>query len=633
MAAPMGDTIEAASPRLGPHPGSSQLSLRTRLNLLVALCIVPLLALTVGGDYIEYRTVRTAAETQALAQARQFADDVADFLQVELAALQTLALSGDLHSGDLDRFRAKGTAFLALRGAPAGLRVNDQAGSAVFLIGPPGDTPSTATLRRVFEQGQPAVSGYHDAVFDGRPGFCLHMPVTVNGRVAWDLQLTLDLAALAPVMAAQDLPSADALLVADGSGRMLAHHPSVPWLPGTTLPPDLRAALSQAAAGDQTGNRADGTKVRRFFATVPGGYWPDGNWRVVLGIPSSILLAPPYRSVGSALAGSAALLALGLLLAHVVARSIAAPITRLQRLAAAPDSADLRRRSTGLAETDGVAAALLAADASRRDALARLQSLADTLERRVTDEVAAREAAQMEAARAERLRALGQLAGGIAHDVNNVLQTVSLTSQLLVARSGDPVEVGRLARRLVHAAQQGSAITGRLLGFTRVHGPPAARPFDLKPLLDELHDMLATTLGQSVRMSIALPPDLPKVLADRERTETVLINLAINARDAMPHGGSLLITAAVADSEPPVAGRPGRHIEVAVADTGEGMPPEVLARVTEPFFTTKPAGRGTGLGLSLARSFAEQSGGALVIESFPGQGTTVRLRLPSAVPA
>jgi signal transduction histidine kinase len=630
MAAPMGDTIETAPPRLGPHPGPSQLSLRARLNLLVALCVIPLLALTLGGDYVEYRTVRAATEARALAQAREFADDVARLLQAELAALQTLALSADLHTGRLDSFRAKGAAFLALRGAPASLRVNDPTGRAALMIGPPGLPPSAAMLHTLLANGRPVVSGYQEAAFGDRPGFCLHMPVTVNGQVTWDLQITLDLTALRPVMNAQMPPENWGLLIADGTGRTLARRPSVPPLAGALLSPTLRAAMHRAGAGSQSGTRADGMPMRRFFATVPGGDWADGSWQVVLGIPSGILLAPLYRTVGTALLAGAGLLAAGLLLAGVMARGITAPIARLQRLAAAPDEADLRRAPTGLAETDGVADALAAAAAGRRDALARLQTLAETLEHRVGAEVAAREAAQLEAARGERLRALGQLAGGIAHDVNNVLQTVTLTSQLLAARSADPNEVVRLARRLAHAAQQGMAITGRLLGFTRVQRPPAPEPFDLRPLLDELQDMLRTMLGEAVTMAVATPTDLPPVLADRGRMETVLINLAINARDAMPHGGTLRFAAAIADVTPPVAVRPGRHILLEVTDTGTGMPPEVLARVTEPFFTTKAAGRGTGLGLSLAHSFAEQSGGALAIESAPGRGTTVRLWLPAA---
>jgi signal transduction histidine kinase len=310
-----------------------------------------------------------------------------------------------------------------------------------------------------------------------------------------------------------------------------------------------------------------------------------------------------------------------------VARGILGPIERLREAAAASDMGAAPAH-TGLPETDALAARLHEAATARRDARACLQDLAATLEARVVAEVAAREAVQAQAAAGERLRALGRLAGGIAHDFNNVLQTVAAVTHLLGLRRADQAMVERATRLLGNASRHGAAITARLLGFARRDpaGPPV--PLSLRPVLAELREMLAATLGARIQLTTEVAEDLPKVLTDRSMLETVLINLAVNARDAMPQGGTLTFGAALASHLPEGLAQ-GRYVELAVADTGIGMAPELLARVTEPFFTTKPAGKGTGLGLAMAHGFAEQFGGMLKITSEPGMGTTVRLWLPA----
>ena len=369
-------------------------------------------------------------------------------------------------------------------------------------------------------------------------------------------------------------------------------------------------------------------------------------------------------------------------------------------------------------------------------------------EGRLREEIAAREAAQAQLAHARRLEALGQLAGGIAHDFNNVLQAVQGGARLIERRPADPEAVRRLARMVSEAAGRGAAITRRLLAFSR-RGDLRAEAVDPAALLADLHEMFGHTLGAGVEVRVEAQAGLPPLLADKGQLETVLVNLATNARDAMsgeppgstpslqaihreairpaernvegrfvgqsegfaiaqrsvpkggtlgealassekatprgsdvaeggeappcrpsatslrgiaegdearapkgapergeppgstPGGGVLTLSAALkilgrdggvpgADRPLPAALKAGRYLRLAVSDTGSGMPPEVLARVAEPFFTTKPPGKGTGLGLAMAKGFAEQSGGALAIESAPGRGTTVALWLPVA---
>ncbi len=268
-----------------------------------------------------------------------------------------------------------------------------------------------------------------------------------------------------------------------------------------------------------------------------------------------------------------------------------------------------------------------------KDVEAKLRTLTVELEARVRTEVAAREDAQARAAHAQRMQALGQLAGGIAHDFNNILQAVQGAAGLIERRADNPASVRRFARSVAEAAERGAAVTRRLLSFAR-RGDLRAERIDPAGLLDGLRDVLAQTLGTPIAVRVKGAAGLPSVMADRRQLETVLVNLATNARDAMEEGGTLTLAVAAeeiaADRDDPAGLKPGRYVRLAVTDTGTGMDPATLNRAQEPFFTTKPQDKGTGLGLPMAKGFAEQSGGALTIESAPGRGTTVTLWLPVA---
>ncbi|CAH2604344.1 Histidine kinase [Rhodovastum atsumiense] len=270
---------------------------------------------------------------------------------------------------------------------------------------------------------------------------------------------------------------------------------------------------------------------------------------------------------------------------------------------------------------------------ARRQAEAALAGMNRDLERRVAEEVAAREDAQARAAQAQRMQALGQLAGGIAHDFNNILQAVQSGVTLIAHRAENPATVRKFARTVLGAAERGGAITRRLLAFAR-HGDLRAERIDMARLLEGLREVLAQTLGSHIAVCVEVGQGPFLALADRSQLETVLVNLATNGRDAMAEGGRLTLEVAaeaIAADPPHASGlAPGRYVRLRVADTGTGMDLATLQRAPEPFFTTKPQDKGTGLGLPMAKGFAEQSGGALAIESAPGQGTAVTLWLPAA---
>jgi signal transduction histidine kinase/DNA-binding response OmpR family regulator len=256
------------------------------------------------------------------------------------------------------------------------------------------------------------------------------------------------------------------------------------------------------------------------------------------------------------------------------------------------------------------------------------------LEARVAEEVAAREKAQAGLAQAQRMEALGQLAGGIAHDFNNVIQVVQGAAGLIESRPGDAGRAVSLAHRIIEASDRGAAITRRLLAFSR-RGDLRAEPVEVTALLAGTQEILCHTLGTGVTVEVETAPSLPLLFVDKRQLETVLVNLATNARDAMQGMGTLRFHAemeVVEDNRTasaPISLRPGLYVRLSATDSGPGMTPEVLARASEPFFTTKSSGKGTGLGLAMARGFAEQSGGGMAIESTPGYGTVVKLWLPA----
>jgi signal transduction histidine kinase len=241
-----------------------------------------------------------------------------------------------------------------------------------------------------------------------------------------------------------------------------------------------------------------------------------------------------------------------------------------------------------------------------------------------------RREAEEQAAQARKMEAVGQLTSGVAHDFNNLLAAVMGSVELAERRVSDE-RVLRLLNNAHQAAKRGAKLTEQLLAFSR-RQRLEARSTDLNGVLSGMADLLHRTLGGTVAVSTRLAADLWPAMADPNRIELAVLNLAVNARDAMPQGGELQIeTANLAASAPrPAALPPGEFVRLSVTDTGEGMPPEVLARVFEPFFTTKPQGKGTGLGLAQVFGTAKQLGGEVTVDSRVGQGTCVTLYLPRA---
>ena len=225
-------------------------------------------------------------------------------------------------------------------------------------------------------------------------------------------------------------------------------------------------------------------------------------------------------------------------------------------------------------------------------------------------------------AQAQKMETLGQLAGGIAHDFNNMLAVIRGGTQMLRRRliAGDP-EIARIVGHIDQGADRAAGLTTRLLAFSRRRSV-AQEVTDANALVAGMADILRYTLGAGIEVETVLAPDLWPIVVDRNQLENAILNLAVNARDAMPEGGRLSIETANISVD-------GKNaVSISVQDTGRGMTPEVLSRALEPFFTTKGEGRGTGLGLAQVQALVRQSGGSTQIDSAPGAGTTITLRFP-----
>jgi two-component system NtrC family sensor kinase len=264
--------------------------------------------------------------------------------------------------------------------------------------------------------------------------------------------------------------------------------------------------------------------------------------------------------------------------------------------------------------------------------LGTLTSAAQRAARRQRERAEARAEAEAQLAQAGRAATLGLLAAGIAHEVRNLVQAVRSGSRVIERNAGDPAEVRRCAELLGSTAARGGRLVDAMLAFAR-GGSEASGSFEVGHALGAMADLLGRTLGSGWQVRAVVPPGLPPAQGDRPGFEGAVVNLAANARDAMPGGGTVTLSAWIEElaAEDAEAGLgPGRYVVVAVHDDGTGMDEATLARLGEPFFTTKPPGIGTGLGLATVRGFCARAGGTLRVESVPGRGTTAAIWLPAA---
>jgi signal transduction histidine kinase/CheY-like chemotaxis protein len=645
---------DAPPPDDPPARAPGAIGLPTRLLALVLLCLLPVVVVEIGAN-IDLRARRQAElRDLAMRQSELATSDMASLVDgagrlmlalARLPAVRAAAPNCDADLGALKQ-RMPEYAFLAVLGADGRVLCSSSPGA------------SAAGTRMAWAEGVPQSGDVVIGRYTPIPGSAAVLPImqTDSGHT---FVAALDLAWLGRHLAGlwrsrTPLQADSTVAVTDWDGRVLAGYPDRPGWLGKLLPEAVLRLVDAGEPGTAAVRLAD--DEGRLAAYMPTTVPPIGLATIVfVASQSSAAWFDLSGAREIALAAGAALLALGLTML-AARRFFRRPMARLLRAARHWRDGDLGARAdVGQADSDfgGLAADLnqMAAALQRRDAALRqqadmLQAQVDARTRALSEinnrlQVEIADRARTEAAlhQAQKLQAVGQLAGGIAHDFNNMLATILGSLELMERRiqtgalGADPEEVSRqetLIARASQAVQRGAQLTSRLLAFSRRQRLDV-RPTDLNRLIGDLVGLAAGTLGRSITVRTDLAPDPWAALADPSQVEAAILNLCLNARDAMPRGGELLIaTGHDSVTDAAAAGvPPGDYVRVTVSDTGAGMTSDVQARAFEPFFTTKgPAG--TGLGLSQVHRVARQSGGTVRIASAPGAGTTVTLLLRRA---
>jgi signal transduction histidine kinase/CheY-like chemotaxis protein len=520
--------------------------------------------------------------------------DLATFDRQAQHAMQGLSGWVELRSADRLLLSTRPAAENGPPAAPA------SAGSTAL-----GDRPAVGSLER--GEGR----GWRAAVVQ---------PVQRRGQTVAELAVTLVPDELQHIIDEQHLPDGWVATVMDNRGTVVARHPDAARFVGRPAPTAMREQLAAARGGLYHGEALDGQPVVGYYSTSPQG------WTFATAMPEGEFSGRVPAAVFKLVAGGAILLALAAGGALWISRRIAEPVDQLEQMAASMQAREpVGPLNSGLAELDQVGAAMAAAARAMRDSHSEL-------ERQVEEAIARTREAEQRASMNQRVEALGRLTGGVAHDVNNLLGVISNSAYLIERRTEQLPELQAPLAATMRAVEAGRRLTQHLLRFAGRH---ATRPerVDLALALPEMRELLQIVLGKRIAIEVQVAPGTPPIVVDAGELELALINLALNARDALqkpgPEGGHVWLEASnsVEDDIPDLA--PGRFVAITFTDDGHGIDEAVASRVFEPFFTTKPSGRGSGLGLSQVHGFCAEAGGLARIASTPGLGTTVTLLLPA----
>jgi len=597
--------------------------IRTRLLILVLSLLVPaFVAAALAVSYVYREEQKSQIQTVADAT-RAFALLIDYELQRRTAILQTLANSSSLHAADLAAFYT-----FARRTAPDDQTVivlTDLAGRQLLNtrrpLGAPLPTTRASNMGELMQRegnARPLVSDLFTASIARRPDYAIQVPVTIDGKLRYYLAMGVDVAALQPLLERHGFHSDWIVSLVDRRGAVLARSRDPQRFVGQMASPSTVQRINAARNGMAESRTLDEIDVRAFFDTVP-----SSNWKVLVSIPLSDIQRVPLQAAAMLAGLMTALLAAGVLAAHRLARRAIGPIEYLGRSAdGLGQGEELDYQPQGVAEIDSVARRML--EAGRQ-----IRQSQQELKRRVAEAVAATERAQGALLKSQKLEALGRLTGGIAHEFNNLLQTLSTALQLAELANRDS-KVHGLIQTCRKTVQRATALTGQLGSFGRIQ-EARRETVDACVQLRSARQLMSGALRPDIDLQIDCDEPAWPVLVEPLQFDLALLNLAVNARDAMPGGGVLRIEARNRSlTQPPGTLAAGDYVLVTVSDTGSGMTPEVLARALDPFYTTKGQGQGTGLGLPQAYAFAVQSQGLLQIDSAPGKGTRVEIYLPRA---
>jgi signal transduction histidine kinase len=591
-------------------------SIRSRLLLLVMSWALPAMAAGTVIVYLTAQAERTADERALREMTRAMAQVVNR--EIDQRALIGRLLAQQVRPSQLRSAEDQSEFFEQARGAMRGLGgwvelrldgqlvVSTRHPPAVLHDGVPEPEPVAATTR---------VTALQRAA-DGTLYSAVLTPVVSGERVVGSVAVTVLASEFQRVVDESRIPRAWVVAIIDRNHRLAARVPAGLPAAGQLVPEADRQQLRTQRDGPIESTTAEGTALTGYFHTLPDG------WTFTTAMPRPQFGGYLARTVVQVTLGGLLLLGLAIAAAMWVSRGIAGAVLRLERAALRLQNGErVGPQNTGIIECNTVAAAMTRASEHVLEAR-------EDLERRVSDAVQRTREAEQTVARSQRIEALGRLTGGVAHDFNNLLGIVSNSARLTQRHIEALPALQMPVNATLRAVDAGQRLTQHLLRFAG-RRPVRPQPVQLDQFLRELSELLRSVIGQRIELVVEVAPDTSPVTVDASELELALMNLAINARDAMPEGGTLTLTAHNASNVDVTSLPAGRYVVIAVADTGAGMDESLAQRVFEPFFTTKAAGHGTGLGLSQVHGFCQQAGGTARLTSAPDQGTRVALLLPA----
>ncbi|MCD1637770.1 response regulator [Pseudomonas stutzeri] len=595
------------------------MSIRSRLVWLVIAVIAPALAFALYGTYAVYRAQSAQVDQGMKEVSRAVALAVDRELNRYATIVSTLAASPTIVRGDLRTFHER-------------LQQTKHAvGSSVTIFDPQGtplaDTdyafgtplPNLPDFRRCKTAAQGEVSpSFRDPV-SGVQSIAIRRPVMRDGEVVYYLAMEFPVANIGALLAQQALPEKWLGVILDQDHTVVARTREPDKHVGRHASADFVSHLhaSSGVDGKVQSVTRDDVPVTTFFSHAPA-----SGWTALIAIPRDDLLASALAPLGTVVPGILVVLALAIVLAIAVGRTITRPLAQLDDAASALARGEVfDPPNTGMNETDRTAQVMAQASVT-------IHRSSQEMARRVKDAVAQAERSHQALLQGQKLEALGNLTAGISHEFNNLLQSMTMGLQLAEMLTSHP-RAKRAIEGCQRSAHRATRLTRHLMTFSRSRTADAEQ-VDLRLLILGMHELLTGALPNRVTLTLELPEGAWPAVLDPVQCELAILNLAINARDAMPEGGPLVIAlhklTLVQDN--PFGLAPGPYLCVDVEDSGCGMSPDVQAHVFEPFFTTKPVGEGTGLGLAQVYGFARQSGGTVSLQSEVGKGTRVSLLLP-----
>lgn len=597
--------------------------IRTRLLFLVLSLIIPAFIaamLAVGFVYKEMSDARKKSLAEAATAMSLLIDNT---MQTTEGILRTLASSPALEQGDLNAFYDH-----ARRIAPPEYSVvvlMDLSGKQLlntrvtFGASLPKSSSNLPALRARYGSMQTVVSDLFFAPVGKRYDFAIQIPVIRDNQVQYYLAMGVAVDRLRPLLDSMNLPEGWLVSVTDRNGTVVARSSTPGKFVGQTVREKLLVRIqAQESAGIHYGTTLDNMKTAAFFQRSA-----FSDWTVIVNVPLSEIRRPGFYAAGFLGAMMLLLMAAAVLAAHLYARRIAQPIEQLRATADRLGRGEaIAASATGMTETDTV-------DLAMARASTQLQQNRAELEQRVAEAVDAAERAQQALLQGQKREALGRLTAGIAHDFNNILQTLSSGLQLISLCSDHP-RVRDVVETCNRAVDRATVLTGQMRSFGKLQDANL-QTIRAADAIQGALPLLKNALPANCTLVLEIDATAWPVTVDVLQLEMTLLNIVINARDAMPGGGTIRIAVGnVTLPEPVDRLALGDYVRITVTDSGAGMSAEVLSRAVEPFFTTKSVDQGSGLGLAQAYGFAIQSKGLLLLDSAENQGSTVTIYLPRA---